>query len=301
MHGKRVLITGGTGYIGSDLVRRLISDSDAEITLIVRDIKPAKDMFSDAVQYIVYDDLEKFRSDIEKFSPNIVVHLAAYSTSSDESKEVDNLIESNIIFTSKLLIALSHCKIELFINTGSFSEYYDNNSEISPTYFYSATKTSARYMVEYYAKKNAFKFINAILYTVYGKRNKNKKIIDYAIESLHSKKPVNMSDGKQILDFVHIDDVVSFYYNLICDSEDIKISRIDYDVGTGKCISIRDLVKKIESITGKKASIAWGVNKSRKRDTIKACADIEMTIKELNYSAKISLVDGLTHYIKREY
>ncbi|MEN4044809.1 NAD(P)-dependent oxidoreductase [Sulfurimonas sp. NWX367] len=298
MNGKkRVLVTGGTGYVGSDLVNKLLINHNIEIALVVRDSKSAIKMFGNAVIYIECNNLTEFNDSVLQFSPEIVVHLAAYSTSSDEPKDIVKLIESNIVFTSNLLIALSGCKLQLFINTGSFSEYHINNI-ISPTYFYSATKTSAKYIIEYYAKKNSFKFLNMILFTVYGKKNANKKIIDYAIDSLDSDEAVNMSDGKQILDFVHIDDVVNLYYNLILDFNNIKASKIDYDVGTGKCISIRDLVKTLESITNKKANIAWGANKSRKIDTIRACADIEMSQKELNYKVNISLESGLKKYIR---
>jgi len=294
---KRVLVTGGTGYIGSDLVNKLMSNSNMEIALVVRDLQSATKMFGNRVVYIAYTDLVEFTDRVTKFSPEIVVHLAAYSTSSDEPKDITKLIESNIIFTSNLLIALSNCNLKLFINTGSFSEYHNDNNQISPTYFYSATKTSARYIIEYYAKKNAFKFINAILFTVYGKKNSSKKIIDYVIDSLDSKVAVQMSDGQQILDFIHIDDVVNFYYNLIVDFENIQASRIDYDVGTGKCLSIRELVKTLEVLTDKKANISWGANKSRKLDTIKACADISM-LDELKYKANISLDEGLRRYMK---
>ena len=140
-----------------------------------------------------------------------------------------------------------------------------------------------------------------MLYTVYGKKNNNKKIIDYAMDSLNATVPINMSDGKQILDFIHIDDVVDFYYELIVNFENLKISRIDYDVGTGNCISIRELVLSLENITGNKANIAWGANKSRKVDTIKACADIFSAKEELGYVAKVSISDGLSRYINENY
>lgn len=301
MLGKKILVTGGTGYIGSDLVGKFIAQENLEIALVVRDVKNAKELFHDAVTYIVCDDLVEFTLDVEDFLPDVVIHLAAYSTSSDEPTEVIKLIESNIIFTSNLLIALSNCPVKLFINTGSFSEYHYSNDEISPTYFYSATKTSARYMIEYYAKKNAFQFVNAVLFSVYGKKNNKKKVIDYAVDSLNSSIPINMSDGKQILDFIHIDDVVDFYYNLILNYENLKISKIDYDVGTGRCISIRELVESLEKITDKKANIMWGANKNRKVDTIRACADSFSAKEELNYVAKIWIEDGLLKYMKENY
>lgn len=299
MNGKkRVLITGGTGYIGSNLVNKLILNDQIEVSLVVRNLLNARKIFGNKILYIQYKDLVKFTEDVSSFFPEVVVHLAAYSTSSDKPEEVTKLIESNIIFTANLLLSLENCNLELFINTGSFSEYHKDPKIFSPTYLYSATKTSARYIIEYYAKKNDFNFINAILFTVYGKPNTTKKIIDYAIDSLNSDVAINMSDGKQILDFVHIDDVVDLYDNLINNSDNVKASRIDYDIGTGKCISIRELVNILEVLSNKKANISWGTNKKRKIDTVKACADIGITESELKYKTNIDLENGLIRYIQ---
>ena len=300
MSGKKVLVTGGTGYIGVDLVERLLKNSDISLALVVRDIKKAEALFSNRVEYILYEELTAFTKNIEKFAPNVVLHLAAYSTSSDEPSEVQKLIESNIIFTSNLMLALTNCKVEMFINTGSFSEYHNSSLLPSPTYLYSATKTSARYIIEYYAKKSEFKFVNLVLFSVYGKGSSKKKIIDYALDSLDAATAVNMSDGKQVLDFVHVDDVVALYSSLVLNYEGLKFSKIDYEIGTGECFSIRELVQKLEILSAKEAHVAWGANRSRKLDTLEACADIKTAQIELNYTVNISLYDGLRRYIKSE-
>ena len=225
------------------------------------------------------------------------MHLASYSSSSDTLSDINKLIKSNIVFTSLLLDALSECNIKLFINTGSFSEYYYNNEILSPTYFYSATKTSARYIIDYFAKKNNFKAVNAILYTVYGKKSNNKKIMEYVIDSLNSNDSIKMSDGKQILDFIHIDDVVNFYTNLIYKFNDLNIIEKNYFVGTGHGTSIRELVQILEEETGKKSNIKWGANKSRLIDTKQAISNIVKTAEDLYWSANIDIRDGVKKYI----
>ncbi len=298
MSGKRVLVTGGTGYIGTDLVEKLLAYADVSVALVVRDIQKAQIIFSNRVEYILYEELNSFTQNIEKFEPNIVIHLAAYSTSSDEPSEVQKLIESNIVFTSNLMLALTTSKIDILINTGSFSEYHNNSEVLSPTYLYSATKTSARYIIEYYAKKNEFKFVNLILFSVYGKKNSSKKIIDYAIDSLDAENPIKMSHGRQTLDFVHINDVVDTYCRVALNYKSLKLSTIDYDIGTGVSYSIRELVEKLETLTNKKANIEWGANSSRKLDTQEACADIKGSKEELDCKVNISLDDGLRDYIK---
>jgi len=299
MNGKnKILITGGTGYIGSEIVQSLLINKDNNIAVVIRDINLTTNIFKEKITYIKSDD-KSFKNNIIDFSPNIVVHLAAYSSSSDTVVEMKKLIESNIVFTSVLLDALSYCKLDLFINTGSFSEYYYNNSIISPTYFYSATKTSAKYIVEYFSKKNNFKYINVILYTVYGKKSNNKKIIDYVIDSLDSSIAIKMSDGRQILDFVHIDDVVNFYINLINNYKNLNITQKDYCVGTGRGTNIRELVQILENCTNKKANIHWGANKSRTIDTKQAIANTVKTTEDLIWSSNIDMYAGVKKYINK--
>jgi len=300
MNGKkRILLTGATGYIGSELLKELMINEQYEVAVVVRDSNKKQEFLDKNLVVVVYSahDLEQFEFNIRQFNPNIVIHLAAYSTSADDSTAITQLIESNIIFTSHLLVALIHCNVKLFINTGSFSEYHFSREYRSPTYFYSATKSSAHYMIEYFAKKDNFLYINAILYTVYGKKGKTKKIIDYALESLNAIEPIAMSDGFQKFDFIHIKDVVHFYIKVIENFQNFRTSQIDYDVGTGQCISIREMVKILELITDKKANIKWGIYKNRSVDTLEACAQITLTKKELDYETTISLEDGLKQYL----
>jgi len=300
MHGnKKLLITGSTGYIGRDLVNRFLKCSTIEIAIVVRDMKTAYILFDDEVKYIQHDSLEKFTEEITSFDPDIVIHLAGYSTSADSAEEVEKLIESNIVFTAQLLLALSKCSIKLFVSAGSFSEYHESREDISPTYFYSATKTSARYMIEYFSNRDGFTFVHAILYSVYGKKSHPKKIVDYVVEALTSTHSVAMSEGYQELDFVHIDDVVSWYYHLVTNYDSLHISRIDYDVGTGISTSIRKLVEITEKLTGEEANIQWGVYKNRKLDTQRACSNITHSVEELGYKVEYTLESGLEKYLKR--
>lgn len=295
MNGNKILVTGGTGYIGRELISVLLANIGNNVAVVVRDIVAARNVFQEQVKYISSNEKD-LKKNITNFSPNIVIHLAAYSSSSDTIDDIKKLIESNIIFTSILLDAISECKIDLFINTGSFSEYHYNTMTASPTYFYSATKTAAKYIIEYFSKKNNFKFINAILYTVYGKRSDNKKIIDYAIDSLNNKITIKMSDGKQILDFIHIDDIVNFYTNLVYNYKNLNITQNDYFVGTGKGITIREIVHILEENTNKKANIQWGA-KNRKLDTIQAVANIVNTVEDLKWSPKVNIATGIKKYI----
>lgn len=297
MSGERILVTGSTGFIGRFLIQELLKQN-FQVGIIVRDSEQSKMIFGDHLVHIKYD-LNTLKYEVKQFSPTIVIHLASYSNSSDDLNSIFELIDSNITFVSTLLNALSDVNLKLFINTGSFSEYYENDGNLNPTYFYSATKTSAKFIIDYFSKVYGFSFINAILYTVYGEKSKNQKIIDYAIESITSDIPIKMSEGNQILDFVHVNDVVNFYVKMVKNFNSNTIKMQDYFVGTGEGTSIREMVKLLEDITGKRSNIIWGAYHNRKRDTISAVANNVKLFDDVGWETKITLKEGLKMYLKK--
>jgi CDP-paratose synthetase len=288
----KVLITGATGFVGSNLLPKLI---DHDIRIIVRNLTG---IIHKDKQIIINDAIDTFKQAVKTFAPEIVLHLAAYSTSNDDILSIRNIIESNIFFTSALLESLKDTHIKLFVNTGTFAEYYMNDKKLNPAYYYAASKNAARYIIKYFKNLSDFKTVNVIPYTVYGGLSKNKKVIDYIIHSLNSDIPVEMTAGEQILDFIHVDDLTDFYR--FCIENYRRLSdETDYHIGTGRGISIKELAVLIESITGKKANIAWGAKQYRKLDVMKAIAPLNST-KELSWIPKINLEYGVSELLHKQ-
>lgn len=293
MNGKRILITGATGFIGSNLVTALIESDTNILAVTTRDIHASKEMFGKNVKYIQLES-ESFKSDIASFSPNIVIHLASYSTSRDDIESMRKLVDSNIVFLSVLLDALKETSVELFLNTGSFSEYYFNDGELSPVYYYAATKTASRAIVKYYSNLLGMKYCTIIPYTVYGGNNKNKKIIDLIFDSLDSAKSIPMTQGEQVSDFIHINDVVSFYLHIVNNMNRLKGTE-DYHLGSGQGNTLRKVAGLVEKISSKKTNIQWGGIEYRPLDMMRAIAPIYKLEKELGWMPQISIEEGLSY------
>jgi nucleoside-diphosphate-sugar epimerase len=291
MNGSNVLITGSSGFIGKKLVKKLLETGEINIAVTTRDTLGTQKLFGDKVRHILIND-KKFKQDILDFSPEVVIHLASFSTSSDDIKSITNLIDSNLLFLTLLLDALKEVEIKLFINTGSFSEYIDNDAILSPAYLYSATKTASRSILKYYKKLSNFKLFTVTPYSVYGGISKSKKVIEIIFDSLDSKTPVMMTDGNQISDFIHVDDVVSFYSYILNNNGMIKDNG-EYFLGTGRGVSIKNVAKIVENISGKKANILWGALRYRENDIMLATAPKVELEKELNWKHSLSLEDGI--------
>ncbi len=290
----KILVTGATGFVGKHLIQKL---RDFDVRFVVRNINTeySKD------RQIVYNDekLDVFQKDVKSYNPKIVIHLASYLTSSDDISSIKNIVDSNILFTSILLESLKSTDLELFINTGTFAEYYYNDGKENPAYFYSASKIAIKPIIKYFKNIQGFKTINIIPYTIYGGKSKSKKVIDYILDSLDSKLYLEMTNGEQILDFIHIEDVTDFYVHCVNNINLLKDEE-DYHLGTGKGTSIKELSNIIEDLTNKKANINWGSKEYRTLDIMRAIAPIYKLEKELNWKPKVSIKDGIKKILEEE-
>jgi len=292
----RILITGATGFIGRNLVPHIYSkfNHKKNIAILVRNSMKSTGLF-EGLEYLSIIDSTKYnyKQEIKDFNPEIVIHLATLSTSSDKEEFIDSLISSNIEMGTHLLDALKGTKIKYFINIGTFAEYYYNDSELSSAYLYSATKTAFRTILKYYQQTLDFKWINVIPYTVYGAEDTKMKVIDYIISSLDVKNPVQMTKGEQRLDFIHIEDVVEFFVTLIENIHKITQNFTEFHLGTGKGTSIRELTHLIETIYLSTANIEWGGLPYRQNDILQAIAPTSKNKEFLNWESKIDLQNGI--------
>jgi nucleoside-diphosphate-sugar epimerase len=291
---KKILITGASGFVGSFLVPKLI-ENNYKILVISRSPELISDKYGEKVIACKVENEEV----ISKFSPEIAVNLATFSTASDDLESQKKMIDANIIFLSRLLHVLKFSKNILFINTGTFAEYFSNNNELDPAYFYSATKTAGRYLIKYYSQAYSFKTVHVTPYSLYGPKDARKKLIHFLIDSLNTKTPIKTTKGEQVLDFLYITDLIDLYMKII-EKSDLIEDGVEFKGGTGIGTSVKDLVSIIEKITNKTANIEWGALPYRKRDTMMAIANSNTAETILNWKPRYNLEQGLKQMLKTD-
>jgi len=290
---RKILITGATGFVGKTLIPYLYNNGIEDIALLVRNEDKAYRLFGDINLTIISLQKESWKDKVKKFNAEVVIHLAAFfSTKYDYATAVE-LVNSNLLFTTELLVALQDTDCKYFVNTGTFTEFLYGDGKYFPANLYSATKTAERSIIQYFTNLSGIKWINIILYSPYGRKNDYKKVIDYMADAMNAKAQVAFSKGEQILDFIHVDDIADFYLNLLKKIDLLNEPFEEFHLGTGEGHSIREVAQIMEDVFGKKINANWGGLPYRKFDIMHAIAPVKKNMDVLGWMAKIDIRRGM--------
>jgi nucleoside-diphosphate-sugar epimerase len=293
-----VIITGSTGFVGRHLVPKLIFEKH-QILELTRNIDFSNQLYGENTQkFLIEEDQNELISTIEKFRPDVVIHLASFLTSSDDYSSLNKLLETNIFFFCRLLDAIKNVDLKLFVNTGTAAEYLRGKNDFDPAYLYAATKTATRSFLDYYSKAYSFKYTTVVPYTIYGGNYTQKKIIDIITNSINSKTPIDLSPGEQVLDFIHVDDVTDFYIILVNNFNKLS-QKTNFLLGTGIGHTLKQVAQIIEDISKHKTNINWGGKDYRPSDVMYAVADISEINNTFQWKPKINLIEGIQKLMKR--
>ncbi|WP_292319963.1 NAD-dependent epimerase/dehydratase family protein [Caldisphaera sp.] len=301
-----IIVTGGAGFIGSNLIEDILKDDNDAI--IIDNLSSgsryningrAKLIISDVSKYKEIEFLEKFKG--EEVS---IIHLAAIVSVDEVRENPIRGIEVNVNGTSNVLELAR--KLDAYITIASSAAVYgekekmpiDEDDEKKPINLYGFTKLMGEEMLLSYIKEYGLKGSALRLFNVYGPKMKKGPyagVIQIFIEKLlKNETPIIHGDGKNTRDFIYVKDVTNAFINAI----KFKASGI-YNIGTGKEITIKELLDVIEKIIGKYKEPIY--DEPRKNDIKKSVAKIEKAKKELNWEPVYSLEEGLKKTINYIY
>ena len=291
MNKKKILITGGTGFIGYHLAKKCLKLNWSVTSLSTKN--PTKIRKLKKIKYLISDISKK--SDLKKIiniNYDYVVNLAGYVDHSRKKKTLYSHYNGcrNIseIFLRK--------KIKKFIQIGSSIEYGRNLSpqkeNLNNTKTFSiygrAKLMSTNYLLSLY-KKYSFPVSVLRLYLVYGPYQDRNRVIPIVIDNALKSKEFDCSLGTQFRDFVYIDDVVN---GIIKSLKTKKNNGQIINLGSGKPIMIKDVILKICKIIGS-GKPQFGRIKFRKDEIKNLYPSIVKAKKILNWRPKVKINFGL--------
>ena len=268
---KNIVITGATGFIGSNLVKRLVSEK-YNLYLIVReesDLTCIKESI-DSVNICVYkgetEELINIFKSIGKV--DLVIHLASLFIAQHKQEQVTGLIDSNIKFGTQILEAMTYSGCKKIINTGSYWQHY-KDEDYNPVCLYAATKEAYEMIMRYYYEAEDISCLTLELFDTYGETDTRKKIINLLKECAEYNLHLEMSPGEQYINLVYIDDVIEAYIRAIQILEKKNKINKKYVVSNKEEVTLMDLVGIVEKVYGKKLDINFGGRQYRSREVMK--------------------------------
>jgi nucleoside-diphosphate-sugar epimerase len=295
---KRVLVTGGTGFVGSNLVRRLIDDGH-EVGLMVRkshDPWRLADV-SRKVQWIVanLEDGIGLESGLAGFKPQWIFHLAAHGAYSWQRDPVA-ILKTNVMGTANLLNACLEIGFEAFVNTGSSSEYGLKNhppredEALQPNSQYAVAKAAATMYCAQAARANNAPIATLRLYSVYGPWEEPQRFIPQLVaRGLEGRLPP-LASPDTARDYIYISDVCDAYLKV---ARGVPEPGSVYNVGTGVQTTLGQAVELVRRLLGITVEPLWKSMPDRGWDTASWVGDSSKLQARLRWRPAIDLEHGL--------
>lgn len=292
---KKILILGGTGFIGFHLAKKALSKG-FEVTSLSKNY-PQKKRYLKNIKYIIADISNK-NAIKKKIKDNYqyVVNLAGYVDHLNKVKTYN----SHYLGSKNISNFLLDKNIKKFIQVGSSMEYghvrspQKENIKCKPLSIYGKSKLlSTRHFLKLYKKKK-FPVTIIRLYQIYGPNQDLNRFIPIIINSCKSNKNFYCSHGRQYRDFLYIDDLIDAIFLILRNQ---KANGEIFNIGSGNKIRIRNIIKKIQSYY-KLGKPQFGKIKLRKEEQLKIYPDIKKAKKVLNWRPKVHFSKGLLRTIK---
>lgn len=301
----KALVTGCAGFIGSNLVDRLLENGyevigiDCFTDYYPRDIKERN--ISKALGSSRFHLIEEDLLNMESFPVvDFVFHLAAQAgVRASWGKSFEIYTRNNIEATQRVLEFYKNIPIKKLIYASSSSVYGDvelpmaENSKLRPLSPYGVSKLAGENLCYLYWKNYGIPTISLRYFTVYGPRQRPDMAINKFVRAISQGEEITIyGDGNQMRDFTYISDIIDANMSA---AENPNIGMV-FNVG-GSCeVKVNVLIEKISHLIGKDARLRYAEN--QKGDARFTLADVTKSRKYLGWQPKVDLDHGLARYIE---
>jgi UDP-glucose 4-epimerase len=279
LEGRKILVTGSEGFIGSRLVS-LLKKRGTEVRTLKRNGR------------IDVRDWSKIRS-LDQV--NIVYHLAAKTFVPFSFRHPRETYEVNVLGTLNILEFCRLRDVEKMIFASTYvygnPQYLpvDEKHPINPTNPYAKSKVLAEMLCKSYHEDYGLKCIIARPFNIYGEGQKEHFLIPSIVKQIFRGK-IKLNSPKPRRDFLYVDDVVSAFVKM--GEYPCKSGWDVYNLGYGKSYSVQEIVELLIKICGKHVRVTY-IGKRRKGEIMDAVADIRKAREKLNWVPKVKISEGL--------
>ena len=300
-----ILVTGATGFVGSHVARKLVSQG-ADVHILVR---PTSNLWrlNDIIPKISlhWGDLADKGSVgkiMSMLKPKGIFHLGAAIVISGHGAGSETIIATNVLGTVNLMDTASSHPYDFFVAMGSFLEYgfkdhpIKENELCEPGELYGVTKLAGTLYGQALARASGKPIVTLRLFTPYGPYNEKERLTHKIIASALADRDIALTRPTVSRDFVFIDDIVE----LILEAAEnaLKYRGEIFNLGSGARTPIGDVVSYLLKKTGSKSKVKWGAFRDVSYDNDTWQADMAKTFSCFSWRPKHTLHTGLDSIIE---
>lgn len=263
---KRVLITGITGYIGSNLARNLLPDY--EVYGLVREPLNMEYIADIAPQihFVKYDGTyESMEAALCGSQPDVVYHLAAYYTGAHGPEHTPKLVSSNITLGAYLLEAMAVNGSSALVYASTYMTHYQGET-YRPVNLYAATKQAFSDLLEYYTDTGLMRAVTLVISDTYGPGDHRPKVLNAVKQKAETGEKMSFSTGNIPYDVVYIDDVVSAFRLAGEQLMQGRYCNDTFQIVPESPLSLRETVKNMVEINHLPLNAGWGERPAAERE-----------------------------------
>jgi nucleoside-diphosphate-sugar epimerase len=298
LRGKRVLVTGASGFIGANLTRKLLYNG-ADIHALIRP-NPNLWRIEEIIPRITLHqvdltDFEMLRETVNQIQPEVIFHLAAGRASTSFQDRLATL-QANIFGTFNLLEATTPLNYLRFIHIGSSLEYgtrrrpLKESDRLEPKTFFGVNKAAATLLCQQFAQANQRPIVLLRLFSVYGYWESPTRLIPTAIMAALRNQEIALTPPGYHRDLIFIEDVLDACLRAL-QAEGVAGEIIN--VGSGQQWSNEQVVEMVQTISGQKVSVRVGEYPARASDATYWVSDKRKAKRSLGWEPRHTLHEGL--------
>jgi nucleoside-diphosphate-sugar epimerase len=288
-----VLVTGGGGFIGGHLSRRLAGEG-ATVHAVGRS-EPSH--LADVAQTWACDvaQEEALRGLMGDVEPEFIFHLASTVTGNRDLDQVWPTFQNNLASTVNVLVAATKVGCERIVLSGSMEVPREETPDALPPSPYAAAKWASGVYARLFHALYVCPVVILRVFMVYGPAQPDRtKLIPYVAECFLDGTPPKLSSGERPIDWVYVDDVVDAYLEAARAPGAVGRS---LDVGSGSQVTIRAVVQRLAELVGTDVAPLFGAVPDRSLEPAPV-ADVEETQRLLGWRATTDLEDGLRRTVE---
>lgn len=296
--GKRILVTGAAGFIGSHIAHRLVSEG-ALVHALVRpgsDQVRLRDLAGIVTHEVDLANREEVAGLLRDIQPEGVFHLAGVSQSYGSIPTLDTLIDGNIRATLSLMDAMDAFPYEFFVNTdscvsvGGKTHPIREDDVLEPTELYGLSRIPATLYAGTLARTKGKPAVTVRVFTPYGPYLQKGKLLYNLITQALRGQDFDLTSPGVTRDFIYIDDLVEIYLRsaLAAATHPGEV----FNGGSGKASSLEEIVRSVSAHTGTTSVPVWN-NQSISYDAVRWEANMGKVQRELGFVPATPLDEGI--------